>query len=264
MFARRNEDLGSADGEAAVSLRFRPGSDQAQIGTALRLGQVHRSGPLARNHLRQVKRLLLGRALGKQRAHRAAREAGVHRESLIGGAEEFLDGKSEHMRQPLPAEFLRQRQGSPTRFDELPIGVGEPGGRGDHPVRAARAALPIAGQIQWRADFGGKPARLVEHGCHQIRRRRRERGQIGILRNGEHFVDHEPGITGGSLVAGHDALLYECRLIGNSSVSMVATKSDSSAIAASRSSRCRRNWPIFSRHLITATRRCSTRPSPRS
>ena len=70
VLARRDEDLGPGDRIRPVGARHRAGADQAQIGAAMRLGQVHRPEPLARNHFRDVKRLLPGAALGEiGRAH---------------------------------------------------------------------------------------------------------------------------------------------------------------------------------------------------
>ena len=66
-----DEDLGAEDLVAAVGLRLGSGANQREVGTGLRLGQVHRAGPLARNHLRQVSRLLLRAARGQQRLDRA-------------------------------------------------------------------------------------------------------------------------------------------------------------------------------------------------
>ena len=48
MLARRDEDLGAGDRVAAVGLRLGAGLDQAEIGAAMRLGQVHRAGPVRR------------------------------------------------------------------------------------------------------------------------------------------------------------------------------------------------------------------------
>jgi hypothetical protein len=54
MLAGRDEDLGAGDLVAAVGLLDRLGAHQAEIGAALRLGEVHGAGPFARHHLRQV------------------------------------------------------------------------------------------------------------------------------------------------------------------------------------------------------------------
>ena len=70
VLARRDEDLGAGDRVAAVVLRLGLGLDQAEVGAAMRLGQVHRPGPAARDHVGQIFGLLLVRALD-QRSRRS-------------------------------------------------------------------------------------------------------------------------------------------------------------------------------------------------
>ena len=56
---RGDEDLLAEDLVASVGLRFRPRAHCCQVGAGLRFGEVHRTGPLAADHARQVERLLL-------------------------------------------------------------------------------------------------------------------------------------------------------------------------------------------------------------
>ena len=63
VIASRDENLGAGDLVAAIRLRLRLGPHQAQIGAAMRFGQVHRAGPVATDHLGQIHRLLLGRTV---------------------------------------------------------------------------------------------------------------------------------------------------------------------------------------------------------
>ena len=55
-----DEDLGAEDLVAAVGLRLGARAHQRQVAAGLRLGQVHRAGPLAGDHLREVGLLQLG------------------------------------------------------------------------------------------------------------------------------------------------------------------------------------------------------------
>ncbi len=71
VLARRDENLGAGNRIAAVTFRFGLGADEAQIGTALRFGQVHRPAPFARNHLGRKLFLLRLRSLGQDRRHGA-------------------------------------------------------------------------------------------------------------------------------------------------------------------------------------------------
>ena len=57
VLAGGDEDLLPGDGVGAVRLRDGLRLDEPEIGAAMRLGQVHRAGPLAGRHLRQVARL---------------------------------------------------------------------------------------------------------------------------------------------------------------------------------------------------------------
>jgi hypothetical protein len=54
-----DEDLGAEDLVAAVGLRLGAGAHQRQVAAGLRLGEVHRAGPLAGDELGQVELLLL-------------------------------------------------------------------------------------------------------------------------------------------------------------------------------------------------------------
>ena len=54
-----DEDLLCRRSCSAVALRLGARAHQREVGAGLRLGQVHRAGPLARDHLRQVRRLQL-------------------------------------------------------------------------------------------------------------------------------------------------------------------------------------------------------------
>ena len=67
MLASGNEDLGAGDRVAAIAVRYRLGADHAEIGAAMRLGQVHGARPFTRDHLGNVSRLLLVRTLGQDR-----------------------------------------------------------------------------------------------------------------------------------------------------------------------------------------------------
>ena len=84
MLAGGDENLVACEAEAAIGLGYRFGSEQTQIRAAMRFGQTHGAGPLTRDQLRQVERLLLWRAMGMQAFIRAMREAGVHGPGLIG------------------------------------------------------------------------------------------------------------------------------------------------------------------------------------
>jgi hypothetical protein len=69
---------------AAVVLRLGLGAHQAQIGAAMRLGQVHRAGPVAGRPSSAGRSLLRVRAMGQDRRGRAMGQALIHGEGHVG------------------------------------------------------------------------------------------------------------------------------------------------------------------------------------
>ena len=72
------------DRVGAVAVARRAGLDEAEIGAAMRLGQVHRAGPFAGRQFRQVGLLDLVVGVNQQRRRRAVGQAGIHGEGLVG------------------------------------------------------------------------------------------------------------------------------------------------------------------------------------
>ncbi len=207
VLARRDEDLGAGDGVAAIGLRFGLGADHAQIGAAMRLGQVHRAEPFARDHLGQVLFLLLWRALGDQRGNRACRQAGIHRERHVGRGHELLHRKAKHMRHALPAELFGCRDGAPSAFAILCKRFLEALGRRHSAIFVARAAFDIADLIERREHFGAELAGLVDDGVDHVGRGALEAGQIAVALQVEHFIDDEARVAGRGGVNGHENVL---------------------------------------------------------
>src|ERR1700761_6889621 len=58
VIAPGDEDLLSGDGVTALTVRLDPCPQRAEIGTGLRLGQIHRAGPLTGDQLGQIELLL--------------------------------------------------------------------------------------------------------------------------------------------------------------------------------------------------------------
>ena len=83
VFPRRDEDFRTGDRPAAIGLRFSLGLDEAQVGAALGLGQVHRPAPFALNHIGNIGRLLLFRTLYKDRGDGAHGQTLIHAEGHI-------------------------------------------------------------------------------------------------------------------------------------------------------------------------------------
>ena len=92
MYAIRSYyDLLAEDLVAAVTLRLGLGTHRSQIGTGRRLGQVHGAGPLAADHLGEVRGFLLVGPAQCQRLDGAIREHGAQGEGHVGRLPHFHD-----------------------------------------------------------------------------------------------------------------------------------------------------------------------------
>ncbi len=206
MLAGGDEDLRAADPVAAVGLLDGLGPDQPEIGAALRLGQVHRAGPLAGDHLGQVARLQLRRAMDDERRDRALGQSRIHGEGHVGGAEEFVDDLGQHARQALAAEFGRHRDADPAARDDLLEGVLEAVRRGDAAVGMARAALLVADPVERRERVLAELGRFAQNGLDQVGRGVGEAGQIGMTLDMEDVAQQEHDVVDRGLVDRHGLL----------------------------------------------------------
>ena len=162
VLAGGDEDLLPGDAVAAVALRLGAGAQQPEVGAAVRLGQVHRARPRAGDELRQVRRLLLRRAVRVDGVVGAVRQAPVHVERHVGGGVHLADGGVQHVRHALAAEVgvevepdpaaLRHRRrrprGSPRGVRTTPFSSRQP------------SRSPTA--FKRRQHLGGDLARLLE------------------------------------------------------------------------------------------------------
>ena len=207
VFAGRDEDLGAGDRIAAIGLRFGLGPDHAQIGAAMRLGQVHRAGPFVGDHLGKILLLLLLAALGEQCGNRTVGQARIHAEGLVGARHEFLECEAKNVRHALAAEFLGLRKRAPARLAELVEGFLEPLGRGDRTVLVAGTTFLVARLIDRGENLGAELAAFVDHGIGHVGAGRFEARQFGIALEIEHLIDDEAGVAGRRGIAGHCGVL---------------------------------------------------------
>ena len=204
MLARGDENLGAGDLVAAVALRRRLGAQQAEIGAAMRLGEIHRAGPCAGDHLGQIDFLLLGRAVREQRRDRALRQPRIHGERHVGRAQEFVDRFGERHRQALPAELGRRRDAHPAAVDELLVGLFKSLRRDHAAVVAPLAAFLVAAAVQGSEHFLAIFRGFAENGLDDVGRGVGKSGQIGIAVDVEHVVHQKQNVVDGCLVARHD------------------------------------------------------------
>jgi hypothetical protein len=102
-----DEDLLALEAVAAVGLRGRLGAHQRQVAARLRLGEVHGAGPLARDHLRQVRPCEANRAHVVDRLDRALGEHRAELEGEVGRAPHLFHRGRDEVRQALAAEIRR-------------------------------------------------------------------------------------------------------------------------------------------------------------
>ena len=161
VLAGRDEDLGAGDLVAAVACLTALVRKHAEIGAAMRLGQVHRAGPAALDHLRQIGRLLLRRAVarGSPRS-RPASGPDTWRNAMLAEAHHLVDDHwSAVSGRPWPPNSVRRRDAHPAALGVLPVGVLEALRRGHAAVVVPGAAFPVARQVErlhhLLAELGG-------------------------------------------------------------------------------------------------------------
>jgi hypothetical protein len=103
VLAERDVDFLPLDQESAVTGRIGPRLERAHVGSGLRLGEVHRPGPLAGDELGQPLLLLLRAAVMLQRLDRAGAQHRAEREGHVGGAEILQHHRCEGLGQALAA-----------------------------------------------------------------------------------------------------------------------------------------------------------------
>ena len=203
MLARRDEDLGPADGVGTIVIGLGPGLDQAKVGAAMRLGQVHRSGPESRNHVGQIFCLLLVRSLGDDRRDRPGGQAVIHFKRLVGRQDIFADRRRDDVGKPLPAKFLRRRQRRPAALAELLIRRLEPGRRGHRSVGVPGAAFMITDLVERGQNLGGEPPALGQDRLDQIGSRAGEPGKVRIMAKLNDMIEDELRVADGGGISGH-------------------------------------------------------------
>ncbi len=194
MLAGGDEDLGAGDRIGTVGLGHRTGLDQAQIGTAVWLGQAHGAGPVAGHQLVQVQLLLFLRTMGADRRGAAVGQAGVHVPGIVGRSGHFIDHQPQGSRQTLTTELHRPAHGGPAVVDILLVGFLEALGRGYHAIIEVAAFL-ISGAVQRSQHLAGKLRAFFQHRIDQIRGGiSQTMGRIGTSKI-KHFVHDKAHIA---------------------------------------------------------------------
>jgi hypothetical protein len=145
-----------------VARRHGAGSERAEVGAGLRLGQVHRAGPLARHQFAEIARFLLGRAVRAQHLDRAVIEQWAQRPTHAGRVPHLGQRRRERLRQTLATGFDRRAEPVPAAIDIGTIGFAKPG-RGAHDAVFEDAADFVADAVKRRQLVLGEFRGLVEH-----------------------------------------------------------------------------------------------------
>ena len=177
--------------------------DEAEIGTTLWFGQVHRARPAAIDHARHIGLLLLFRATCQQRLICTMRQARIHGERHIGGTLHLVDGDVDDIWQALTAILRIGRQRQPFTLDQLVISFLEAIRRFHGCVGIANAALFVTDFIQRKQNFFSEFRTGFEDLVDDIARGVREAWQIGVVFDGQHIMKQELHIPNGRCVARH-------------------------------------------------------------
>ena len=203
LLAAGNPDLLAGDLVGAIALRHGFRLHQAEVGAAMRLGQVHRAGPFGRGHLWAVLLLQLIRAARHQRLVGAVRQAGIHAERHVRGRDHLGPGDVDRMRQALPAHFRMRRQQRPAILDELFVGLREPVRRLHARIGIAFAALPVADGAQREQYVLGELRALFEDLVDRLGGRVGKARKVRIILELQHLVQHKLHVTDGGVITGH-------------------------------------------------------------
>ena len=167
MFAVGDEDFLAGDAIAAVGGALGPGAQCADIGAGLRLGQLHRSHPLAGNELRQIVALEF---LAAVRGERIDPRHGQHRpetERHRGRIPHFHARGVDSLWQVLPAPLRRGGQAIPAGLRPGAVGV-LPARRHDDGASVEARALAIPHGVEGGDHFARETTGLLQNGLDHV------------------------------------------------------------------------------------------------
>ena len=193
--------------EAAIGLRHRARTHRRQVRARLRLSEVHRAGPHAFNHLRQVHRLLRVGTDQLQRLDRTLREQRAQREREVGAVPHFLNRRRHELRQTLPAMVRVLGQAVPAVVGELLVRFLEPGRRLHYAAVDELRALAIAHGVERVEHFGRELRRLFEDRRDGVRRRILVTGQLAHLLHAGELVHDEQHVFQRGVIRTHGCSL---------------------------------------------------------
>jgi hypothetical protein len=195
-----DEDLGSEHLVGAVGLRLGARAHQREVAAGLRLGEVHRAGPLPAHELLEVHRLQFVGAGREQRLDGAVAQQRAQREAHVGRVEHLAAGRADGLGQALAAEVRRMLQPLPAARHVLRERLLEAGRGGHHAVLEGRG-VAVARYVQRRDHVLVEARALLEHGLCRFQAGLFEARQLGDLADVGQVLDVEQHVLEGGGVA---------------------------------------------------------------
>ena len=203
VLAPRDPDLRARDLVGAVVLLLGSGAHGTDVGAGLGLGQVHGPGPLASDHLGEIRLLLDLVTVGEDGVDRPLRQQRSHRERLVRRGEHLLHGDADEPGEAAAAVGLGHGDATPAGFDVVAVGLDEAVGRRDGVVLMPHRRLLVAHTVEGRDLVLHEPGALAEHAIDHVdlgvpealvRRETLEPGDV---------LQHEADVVGRDGVVGH-------------------------------------------------------------
>ena len=186
-----DEDLLPGDRVGAVAVRLGARAHRADVRARLRLGQVHRAGPVAGDELRQVDAPSdSSEAWCSSASIWPWVSSGQSDSAMLAPEHISLRQVSSVTGSPMPPCSGSAAMPDPAALGERPVGRGEAGRRPHHAVLEPRR-LEVAGPAQRRQHVLGEPRRLAEDRLDRLRRRLGEALGLGQPPGAEHVVEQE-------------------------------------------------------------------------
>ena len=157
-----DEDLLAGDAVAAVGGALGAGAQRADVGARLRLGELHRAHPFARDELGQIGALELVGAVRDQRVDAGHGQQRAEAEGHGGRVPHLDAGGIERVRQLLAAPLRGCGEPVPAGLRPGAIGLLPARRRGDGAV-LERRAVAVADRVERGENVGGELAGLLEH-----------------------------------------------------------------------------------------------------
>ena len=171
----------------------------------MRFGQVHRAGPLAGGHLRQIAGFQLLIAVRHQRRDRALVRPGYIEKARL--AEHSYSPNSAPTNTAAPDRHMRDRpQGRPSRPRPGLIGLLETFGGGDAAVVLPLAAFDVAYAVERLNDLLNKFCAFGQHRLDNVDRRLGKARAVRVFGVVEHVAQWKDGVAHRRFVSRH------CRL----------------------------------------------------